>query len=95
MKITPELVQSVADLARLALTDAEVEALSAQLSEQVEYFEQLDELDTSGIEPTSHAVPLACPQREDVVRPSADRQTVLAQAPRGEEGFFVVPKVID
>jgi aspartyl-tRNA(Asn)/glutamyl-tRNA(Gln) amidotransferase subunit C len=94
MKISAQQVQSVAELARLALSQAEAEKLSAQLSTLVDYFEQLDQLDTSSVEPTSHAVPLICPERDDEVRPSIDRERVLEQAPRSEAGHFMVPKVI-
>lgn len=95
MKISAQRVQAVADLARLALSEAESVTLSDQLSELVAYFQKLDELDTSDIEPTSHAVPVVCPQREDDVRPSLDRERVLRQAARSESGHFLVPKVIE
>ena len=95
MKITPQQVRSVAGLARLELSEDEVASFSRQLSELVDYFQQLDELDTAGIEPTSHAVPLACPQRADEVRASIDRDAVLDQAPLRDREFFAVPKIID
>ena len=95
MKITPEQVRSVAGLARLELSEEEVASFSRQLSELVEYFRELDELDTADIEATSHAVPLACPQRADEVRASIDRDAVLDQAPQRDREFFAVPKIID
>ncbi|MBK8480858.1 MAG: Asp-tRNA(Asn)/Glu-tRNA(Gln) amidotransferase subunit GatC [Proteobacteria bacterium] len=95
MKISPEQVQRVGELARLQLSSEETLALAAQLSRLVAHFEQLDELDTSAVEPTSHVLPLACPQRSDVTRPSLARALLLSPAPLHEDGYFVVPKIID
>ena len=95
MKITAERVQRVAELARLALSDAEAQRLSAELSVLVEHFEALDQLDTAGVQPTSHAVPLVCPGRTDEVRASMDHEILLSAAPRRDGGYFLVPKIID
>jgi len=95
MKITEQQVRSVAGLARLELSEQEVASLSRQLTELVDYFRALDELDTADIEATSHAVPLACPQRADEVRASIDRDAVLDQAPQRDREFFAVPRIID
>jgi len=95
MKITPEQVQKVGELARLQLSVDETAALAEQLSRLVAHFEQLDELDTAAVEPTSHVLPLGCPERPDTTVPSLARELVLSRAPLHEDGYFVVPKIID
>lgn len=95
MKISPQQVQKVGELARLQLSADETVALAEQLSRLVAHFEQLDELDTRGVEPTSHVLPLTCPGRADVTLPALGRELVLSRAPLHEDGFFVVPKIID
>ena len=95
MKITRKEVEYVAHLARLELTAEEAEEFAGQLSQILEYFDKLKELDTSGIQPTSHAIPMVNAFREDEVRPSCDQDTALANAPEKEQGFFRVPKIIE
>ena len=81
----------VAKLARLRLTDDEVERMAGELSKILEYVETMNELDLEGVEPTSHVVHLTNVLREDVPRPSLDRETALEQAPDAAEGGFRVP----
>jgi aspartyl-tRNA(Asn)/glutamyl-tRNA(Gln) amidotransferase subunit C len=95
MKITPEIVRRVARLARLGLSDAEVETFAPQLDAILGYVEQLGELDTSHVEGTSHAVRLDCPLRDDLERPSPPRGPILARAASADGEFFVVPRIID
>jgi len=96
MKLTREHVARVATLARLELTEVELQTFCGQLDELLAHFNKLEQLDTTTVEPTSHVLPLSCPQRDDDVRPSLPRQTLLGQAPREQDGeYFVVPKVID
>jgi aspartyl-tRNA(Asn)/glutamyl-tRNA(Gln) amidotransferase subunit C len=95
MKITPEMVRNVASLARLGLTESEVEAFSEELDSILGYMRQLDELDTEHVAPTSHVLPLRCPMREDELAPSSPRDSLLSLAPRREEGFFLVPKILE
>jgi aspartyl-tRNA(Asn)/glutamyl-tRNA(Gln) amidotransferase subunit C len=95
MKITPEIVREVAALARLGLSDAEVETFAPQLDAILGYVEQLGALDTSRVEATSHVVPLDCPLRDDLERPSTPREQILARAPCADGEFFVVPRIID
>ncbi len=95
MKITKKEVEYVAQLARLELTPQDTEKFTGQLDEILGYFDKLNQLDTSGIEPTSHAVPMDNAFREDVVKPSMDHQTALDNAPSKEDGFFKVPKIIE
>jgi aspartyl-tRNA(Asn)/glutamyl-tRNA(Gln) amidotransferase subunit C len=89
--IDREQVLHVAKLARLRLTDHEVERMAGELSKILEYVETMNELDLEGVEPTSHVVDLTNVLREDVPRPSLDRETALEQAPDATEGGFRVP----
>lgn len=95
MKITKAEVDAVALLARLELTPEETETFTGQMDAILAYVEKLNELDTSGIIPTSHAVPVENAFREDAVRPSIGVENALANAPDRVEGFFRVPKVIE
>ena len=95
MKITREEVQRVALLARLRLTPQVESQLTEQLDHILGYMEKLDELDTSNVEPFSHAVDAVNAVREDVVtnRPNAD--ALLANAPDRDATYFKVPKIIE
>jgi aspartyl-tRNA(Asn)/glutamyl-tRNA(Gln) amidotransferase subunit C len=95
MKITKAEVEHVARLARLELTEAEQETFTGQMDAILAYVEKLNELDTSGIIPTAHAVPMENAFREDQVVPSFGVDNALANAPERVEGFFRVPKVIE
>ncbi len=95
MKITSEQVQHVAKLARLSLSDEEVAMFTGQMGDILAYVEKLNELNTDGIVPTSHAVPMENAFRDDVVRPSIGVENALANAPDRVADFFRVPKVIE
>jgi aspartyl-tRNA(Asn)/glutamyl-tRNA(Gln) amidotransferase subunit C len=92
--ITPEEVTEIALLARLRLGDAEAERLRGELSAILDYVAKLRELDTTGVEPMTHAVPLDCPLRPDAVAPSLSVDEALGGAPQRIEDFFGVPKII-
>jgi aspartyl-tRNA(Asn)/glutamyl-tRNA(Gln) amidotransferase subunit C len=94
MKITPEEVSHVADLARLRLSPEEVETMARQLHDILTYVAKLNELDTEGITPTTHAISIVNAFREDEVKPSLDREKTLANGPQQDGEFFVVPRVI-
>ena len=94
MKITPEEVSHVASLARLQLTPEEVDAMAKQLDEILTYVAKLNELDTDGIPPTTHAISIVNAFREDEVKPSLEREKTLANGPLQNGEFFVVPRVI-
>ena len=94
MAITRDEVKEVALLARLALSEAEVDRFTQQLGSILEHIEQLKQLDTTGIEPTTHAVPLDCPLREDVVGESLPAERALAAAPARVGDLFEVPKFV-
>lgn len=95
MKITKEQVEHVANLARLNLTDAEKDRLTNEMEEIIRFADKLNKLDTEGIEPTAHVIPIKNVYREDVVRPSYDRDKILANAPSSDEGCFKVPKIVE
>ncbi len=88
-------VERIAELARLDLSDAEAVRMTADLSTILGYVAALDALDTRGVEPTTHAVPLATPLREDRAVAALDPDRALANAPEREGFAFVVPKVLD
>lgn len=95
MKIGRKEVEYVAKLARLALNEEEIERFSHQLSAILEHIDQLNELNTEGVEPTSHVIALTNVFREDVVREGPWGQIRLAGAPEEESGHYRVPKVIE
>ena len=95
MKLSRDEVLHVANLARLTFTEEELDRFASQLSEILDYVEQLGELDLEGVEPMAHVHDIVNAFREDAVRPSLPRQAVLANAPEAEGGCFKVPKVIE
>ena len=94
-KLTLQQVEHVALLARLELTPEEKIRLTVDLNVILEHFERLQELDTTDVEPTSHAIPMQNVFRADEVRPSLPRDQFLAEAPDAREGYFVVPRVVE
>ena len=88
-------VEHIAILARLGLTDEEVETLGEQLSNILEQFEILRQLDTTGVAPTGHAVELAAVLRDDAAADSLELEEVLSNAPRREGEFFRVKLVLE
>ena len=87
-------VEHVAWLARLELTGEEKEKFSRQLGRILEHAERIKSVDTTGVEPTSHVLPLKNVMRADVVRPGLTQEEALSNAPRREGGYFVVPRII-
>ena len=92
--INGDTVRSIALLARLELSEKEVETTTTQLNAILEYMEKLNELDTSKIVATSHAVAMETPMRPDEMETSEVYLDILNQAPEAEENFFRVPKVL-
>jgi aspartyl-tRNA(Asn)/glutamyl-tRNA(Gln) amidotransferase subunit C len=88
-------VEHIASLARIGLTEEEVEMFGEQLSNILEQFEVLNELDTSGVTPTGHASGLQSVMREDLAEDSLDHEDVLKNAPRREGEFFRVNAVLE
>ncbi len=95
MALTREQVQHVALLARLELTEAEIQRDMHELNQILPHLDQLNQLDTAGIEPTSHAIPMTNVLRDDVVQPSLPNQAALANAPDQDAGCFRVPRVVE
>ncbi len=91
--ISREEVLYVARLARLHFDEDELARLQPKLAQIIEYVEQLSELDLSGLEPTSHAVPLKNVLRPDEPAPGLTQEEALANAPEVERGQFVVPRI--
>lgn len=95
MQITDDLIAYVASLARLSLTEAEIEKTKEELGSILSYMDILNRLDTSGVEPLSHVLPLHNVFREDEVQPSYPREELLANAPEEDDGAFRVPKTVE
>jgi aspartyl-tRNA(Asn)/glutamyl-tRNA(Gln) amidotransferase subunit C len=94
--LAPDEVERIAHLARLALTAEERDLYARQLTAVLQYAEQLREVDTEGVAPTSHPLALSAPLREDELRPSLPPNEALDQAPDAdrEAGLFKVPRVL-
>jgi aspartyl-tRNA(Asn)/glutamyl-tRNA(Gln) amidotransferase subunit C len=88
-------VEHVARLARLALSEEEVERFTIQLGSILEHAARVEALDTAGVPPTAHPLPLANVLRPDVVRPGVDRDEVLSLAPEAEDCRFRVPRIME
>ena len=93
-KITPSDVRKVAELARLNLPEDQIETYTVELEEILSYVEQLQEIDTNNIPPTSRAVEVTNVMREDYVEVKCSREDILDQAPHREGDFFRVPKIL-
>jgi len=94
MNITKEEVLHVAHLARLEIEESAVEKLAGQIGDILAYVDQLNQVDTTGVRPTSHALALTNAFREDVETQHLPREASLANAPQQDDGSFVVPKVV-
>ena len=88
-------VEHVASLARLLLDDSEIEQLTSELSVILDHADDVAALDLTGVTPTAHPLPLVNVLRADEVRPTLDRDEVLAAAPAVEDGRFRVPRILD
>jgi aspartyl-tRNA(Asn)/glutamyl-tRNA(Gln) amidotransferase subunit C len=95
MAIDAATVRAVAKLARIRVTEQQLAPLAQELSGILQWIEQLAEVDTSGVEPMTSVMALAMPMREDMITEGGDAGPVLANAPRTQDGFFVVPKVVE
>jgi len=95
MSVSPQEVEHVARLARLALTDEEKDRFTRQLNDVLEYMRKLNELDTSGVEPTTHVLPVSNVMREDAARPPWPLEETLRNSPEEEDGQYRVPPVLD
>jgi len=94
MTITREDIIHVANLARLEVSDADIETFVDQLGEILEYVNTLNQVDTRGVPPTSHAISLSNAFREDIECGHLGRDEALRNAPEKEDGSFLVPKIV-
>ena len=94
-KITIKEVEHVAKLACLEFDEEEKKKLAEQLGRILDYIDQLNKLDTTDVEPTSHVIPVKNVVRPDVVKPSLTRNEALDNAPSSVDGLFEVPKIIE
>ena len=95
MSVDAATVRKIASLARIAVTDGDVEAMVPELNNILGWIEQLGEVNTDGVAPLAAVIPNHQRLREDVVTDGNIRDKVLANAPQAEHGFFAVPKVIE
>ena len=94
-RLTADEVRHLAVLARVGMTDAEIETMRDQMSNILENFDVLREVDTDSVEPTGHSVDVTSVMRDDVVAESSPREEALANAPRREDDFVRVKAVLD
>jgi aspartyl-tRNA(Asn)/glutamyl-tRNA(Gln) amidotransferase subunit C len=95
MSVDKDTVKRVARLARIAVSEAEAEKLTGDLNTILGFVEQLNEVDVAGIEPMTAVIPMQAKMRDDVVTDGEQAGKVLANAPGGNDRFFVVPKVVE
>ena len=95
MSVDAATVRKVAKLARIALSDRELEAMVPEFNNILGWIEQLGEVDTDGIAPLAAVIPNHLRLREDIVTDGGKHDEILANAPQAEHGFFAVPKVIE
>ncbi len=95
MAVDENTVRRVAHLARIALPEERLAPMAAEINGILAWIEQLNEVDVEGVAPMTSVVAAKLPLREDVVTDGGDARKVLANAPKSEDGFFVVPKVVE
>ena len=95
MSVDPATVKRVAHLARIRVTDEEIEAFGGELNAILGFVEQLNEVDVSGVEPMTSVLPMAMRKRPDEVTDGGRAADIVANAPASEDNFFVVPKVVE
>ncbi|AZR72065.1 asparaginyl/glutamyl-tRNA amidotransferase subunit C [Anoxybacter fermentans] len=88
-------VEHVAKLARLKLSDDEIETFTQQLGDILDYVHKLEKIDTENVQPTAHVLPLCNVFREDKVKDSLDREIALSNAPEKEGAYFKTPKILE
>jgi len=95
MSVDTKTVRHIARLARIAVSDAEVEALVPELNNILHWVEQLQQVDVEGVEPMTAVIANHLRLRRDIVTEGGERDGILSNAPVAEHGFFAVPKVIE
>ena len=95
MSVDADTVRRIAHLARIKVTDDEIEHLQGELNTILALFEQLSEVDVEGVEPMTSVMPMQMKKRPDEVTDGGDPEAVLSNAPAREDNFFLVPKVVE
>jgi aspartyl-tRNA(Asn)/glutamyl-tRNA(Gln) amidotransferase subunit C len=95
MPLTPKDVRTIAELARIGISDAEALKIQAKLNDIFELIGEMQKVDTNGIEPMSHAQGVALRLRDDRVTETDQRELLQSTAPQKEAGLYLVPKVIE
>ena len=95
MSVDADTVRRIAHLARIAVSDAEVPHLQGELNAMLSFVEQLSEVDVSGVEPMTSAMPMEMKKRADVVNDGEIPDDIVKNAPATENHFFLVPKVVE
>lgn len=95
MSLDTSTVRTIAFLARIRVKDEELEPMAKELSDLLGWVEQLNEVDTSSVEPMTSVAEMTLPKRRDAVTDGGKPEGVLANAPEPEDGFFTVPKVVE
>lgn len=95
MSVDTVTVKRVARLARIAVSDDDVERMTGELNQILGFVEQLNEVDVSGVEPMTSVIPMALKERQDVVTDGDKAGDIVANAPETTENFFLVPKVVE
>jgi aspartyl-tRNA(Asn)/glutamyl-tRNA(Gln) amidotransferase subunit C len=95
MSIDAATVRRIAHLARIAVEEGEVEHLRGEVNAILGWVEQLQEVNVEGVEPMTSVTPMKLRMRDDVVDDGADAARVLANAPQSDDGFYIVPKVVE
>ena len=95
MAIDAATVRKVAHLARIRVEEGKLEPLASELSGILAWIEQLNEVDTEGVAPMASTEAVKLPMRDDLVTDGGDPQAILANAPKADRNFFVVPKVVE
>lgn len=95
MQVDEATVRRIARLARIKITDQEAKGLQTEISGILQWVEQLEEVDTKGVEPMTRVVPIQLKQREDKVTDGEIADDVIKNAPQSHDHFYVVPKVVE
>jgi len=95
MSIDTATVRHIAHLARIAVTDDEIERLKGEINDVLAFVEQLSQLDVAGVEPMTSVTPMAMKKRADVVTDGEIADDIMRNAPAAQDHFFLVPKVVE
>ena len=95
MSVDQATVRRIAHLARISVDEAEIPKLQGELNAILAFVEELDQVDVAGVEPMTSVTPIRLYQRPDVVTDGGNVAAIMANAPMSEDGFFLVPKVVE